>query len=245
MFQKYRYGFGVGATIILLFLGWTFITPIPFTALKLVAVGGAAALFAGLAFAFKAGKWLCLAALTGIILCTVWPSRKPDPSQLRARYRTALISYGGTPYIWGGENGRGIDCSGLIRRAMIDALLSQGWHDHNPALYRKAVSIWWNDCSALAMKSGYNGQIQPIFAVKSLNALDTTRLQNGDLAITQSGVHVLAFIGGKTWIQADPNLVNGGDKVIQTAAPSKSGWFNQPMQICRWNNLSRDDTPAR
>lgn len=238
MFQKYRFYFGGGAALLLIFLAWTVYTPIPFTALKLLDVVGTLALLGGVALAFKAGKWVCLTVVALVLLCELWPSSTPKSSQLRARYLAALVSYRGTPYIWGGENGRGIDCSGLIRRAMIDALLSQGWHDHNPALLREAASIWWNDCSALAMKSGYNGHILPLYAAKSLNVLGAARLQSGDLAITRSGVHVIAFVGGRTWIQADPNLVNGGDKVIQTTAPSKSGWFNQPVQICRWKNLS-------
>ncbi len=237
MLQKYR-PFLLGIDVLcLLFILWAIYTPIPFTFLKVAALISAFLLFVSVWIAFKSGKWLCLAVVVPLLACVFWPSAKPDSSQLRARYLSALTSYQGTPYVWGGENGRGIDCSGLIRRAMIDALISQGWHDRSPALWREAAFIWWHDCSALAMKSGYSGQIEPLFAAKNLNALDTTRLQGGDLAVTQSGVHVLAFVGGKTWVQADPNLVNGGDKVIETAAPSKSGWFGQPMQICRWRNL--------
>ena len=121
---------------------------------------------------------------------------------------------------------------------MIDALLAQGWQDANPALWREAAIVWWRDCSAGEMKRGYDGRIVPLFGARSLNALDTSRIQPGDLAVLQSGVHVLAFVGGHTWIQADPNLVNGGDKVIETAAPSKSGWFGHPVEICRWKIVS-------
>ncbi|BCM92561.1 hypothetical protein IAD21_04443 [Abditibacteriota bacterium] len=236
--EKYRPHFWVVGAVLSLFLAWVIYTPIPFTALKVAAVASALLLFVGVGLAFKPGKWLCLGVSIPLLLCALWPASKPDSSQLRAHYLAALVAYQGTPYVWGGENGRGLDCSGLMRRAMIDALISQGWHDHNPALWREATSVWWHDCSASAMKSGYNGYIEPLFPAKNLNALDTTRLRGGDLAITQSGVHVLAFVGGKTWIQADPNLANGGDKVIQTTAPTKNGWFTQRVQICRWKNLS-------
>ena len=79
--------------------------------------------------------------------------------------------------------------------------------------------------------------IEPLFAARSLNNLKTEQLQLGDLAVLQSGVHVLAFLGGKTWIQADPNLVNGGDMVFETTAPSSNGWFGQRVVICRWKSL--------
>ena len=90
------------------------------------------------------------------------------------------------------------------------------------------------------MKAGYGGRIVKLFPAPGLNKLSDARLQSGDLAVTASGVHVLAFIGEKTWIQADPNLVNGGDKVIETTAPTKNGWFGQKMVICRWRLLDEN-----
>lgn len=233
-----RFWRGGVVALLFLFVLWAFYTPIPFTFLKIALVGSLGAIFLILGFSLKRGWLAGLPLVAFVLLCAMWPARKPQASQLRTHYLESLQAYKDTPYVWGGENGRGIDCSGLMRRGMIDALMSQGWQDKNPSLWREAAQTWWNDCSAKAMKEGYSGQIETLFKAKNLNSLDTSRLQVGDLAVLQSGVHVLAFVGGKTWIQADPNLANGGDKVIETTAPSRNGWFNQRVVICRWKNLS-------
>lgn len=225
------------ATLVL-FLAWTVYTPIPFTLLKIAALVCVGLLFLGVVFGWRHGKWVGFGSAALLASLMLWPAKAPDVPGLRSRYIAALNSYSGTPYVWGGENGRGIDCSGLMRRAMIDALWSQGWARQDAGCWREAVHIWWRDCSAREMKAGYDGRIAELFPAKSLNALDTSSLQPGDLAVLKSGVHVLAFVGGQTWIQADPNLANGGDKVIHTTAPSKNGWFGQSVVICRWKILS-------
>ena len=148
----------------------------------------------------------------------------------------ALKSYEGTPYVWGGENRRGIDCSGLIRSAMIDANWQRGLKTCNPALLRQAFSLWWHDSSALAMKQEYRGQTRLLFTSRSLNETDYTRLQPGDIAVTQSGAHVLAYLGDRTWIEADPNALFG-DRVIQVQVPTRNAWFRTPMSLMRWRQL--------
>ena len=227
---------GVGAATTL-FLAWVIYMPIPFTALKIAALCSAVLLLLGVGVGFKHGKWFGLATLAIVAAFAFWPAQPTQPAELQTRYVAALSNYRGTRYVWGGENGRGIDCSGLIRRAMIDALLANGWERRDPASWREAALVWWRDCSANEMKIGYGGRIVPQFRAPSLNALDSKRLRPGDLAVLESGVHVLAFAGGRTWIQADPNLVNGGDKVIETTAPSRNGWFGQPVVICRWKSM--------
>jgi hypothetical protein len=218
-------------------LFWIFWTPIPYSFLKMTALLAIALLWLGALVIFPRGRPLCVVIFLAVLGVSLWPARPVDSARLTRSYVWSLFKYQNTPYVWGGENGRGIDCSGLIRRGFIDALLSQGWDQRNPALWRETAIIWWRDCSAREMKNGYSGRIEPRFAARSLNELDTTQLQIGDLAVMRSGVHVLAFVGGRSWIQADPNLVNGGDKVIVTEAPSRSGWFGQLVVICRWKML--------
>ncbi len=175
----------------------------------------------------------------GVVVFLVTPGRKDDSRKLRAEYVRALKSYEGTAYVWGGESRRGIDCSGLIRCGLIDANLNRGLETSNPALLRQAFSLWWHDSSALAMKQEYRGQTRLLFETSSLNETDYSRLQTGDIAVTQSGAHVLAFVGDKTWIEADPNALFG-DKVIQVKIPTRNAWFHSPMSIMRWRQLEPD-----
>lgn len=222
---------------------WCFWTPIPFTFLKLAVLVSMTLLWVGAWALFPRGRRLCAIIVTLVLTISLWPSRPVDSAQLSRSYVAFLFRYQNTPYVWGGENARGIDCSGLIRRAMVDSLLSQGWKTRNPALWREAATIWWRDCSALEMKKGYSGRINQRFKTRRLNGLDTSQLQIGDLAVMGSGAHVLAFIGHNSWIQADPNLANGGNKVIVTEAPSESGWFGQGVVICRWKILDSHPSP--
>lgn len=220
-----------------LLLAWCLWTPIPSAALKVAALGAVALLITGALWLLpRARKGICVALVLGVALFC-WPQHAVDSRQLARFYVAALRDYRGTRYVWGGENARGLDCSGLMRRGWMDALRRQGIQTRNPALWRVAATIWWRDCSAREMENGYGGRIVRRFESASLNALDTKRLQLGDLAVMRSGVHVLAFVGDGTWIQADPSLANGGDKVIETRAPSRSGWFNQKVVICRWQLL--------
>lgn len=227
-------------TLCLLLLGWTLYTPIPSTGIKILSLFSALTLCILALASIRHGKWLGLAGVGFLLLLALWPLPRTDGTRLRIHYQEALLSYRGTPYVWGGENKRGLDCSGLIRRAMLDALLRTGWEIKNPALWREASLLWWNDCSANEMKRGYRGRIHPLFHAQDLNSLSTgeqQKLQMGDLAVTASGLHVLALVQPGVWIQADPNLTNGGDKVVLTPAPSNNSWFSQRVVICRWKGL--------
>ena len=51
---------------------------------------------------------------------------KLTPEPLREEYIASLRRYTGKKYVWGGEGMLGVDCSGLIRRGMIDALFCRG-----------------------------------------------------------------------------------------------------------------------
>jgi hypothetical protein len=48
-----------------------------------------------------------------------------DRDRLRQNYIKALLGYEDVKYVWGGENSFGIDCSGLVRIALSDAMLWQ------------------------------------------------------------------------------------------------------------------------
>ncbi|OAI58128.1 hypothetical protein AYO49_01340 [Verrucomicrobiaceae bacterium SCGC AG-212-N21] len=160
-------------------------------------------------------------------------SKETARNELPAAYADALQNYQGVIYWWGGESSRGIDCSGLIRRGMMDAALRQGLINADGEMLRAAADLWWHDCSADALGDGYRGYTVPITEAVSLNVLDHSQVRVGDLAIAGGGSHILAYLGDKRWIQADPTA----QSVIAETAPAKNGWFKGRVKIVRWKWL--------
>jgi NlpC/P60 family len=168
------------------------------------------------------------------ILYLILPGRSVDARSLRAEYVHAMQGYIGTPYVWGGENHVGIDCSGLVREGLIQANFRAGITTLNPSLVRQGLAMWWFDLSALALRNGERGWTTRLFQADSINSIDPAQLLPGDLAATADGVHILAYIGDKKWIEADP----GERKTIVVAIPARINyWFGVPVYILRWQQL--------
>jgi hypothetical protein len=182
---------------------------------------------------------LALILATAIVFFLPGNKRHAQPD-LPARFADAMLRYQGTTYWWGGESKRGIDCSGLIRRGMMDATLQQGLRKLDGAMLRVSADLWWHDCSADALGEGYRGYTVPVSKAASLNALDHGEVRVGDLAIAGGGSHILAYLGDMRWIQADPTA----QSVIAETAPSKNGWFKGNVKIVRWRWLVPPDAPA-
>ena len=175
-------------------------------------------------------------AVAGLLVLgfAVLPGMPPNPTRLRRAYVEELRHYEGSRYVWGGENRRGIDCSGLVRRALINAHIQLALTTFNPKSLRIALDLWWHDCSALALGQQYRGFTKDVITVSSANAAQESALQPGDIGVTVGGVHVLAYLGNQQWIEADPGLL----KVVILRIPSQNGWMNQPLNIMRWRMMT-------
>ncbi len=158
------------------------------------------------------------------------PGKAIDSNALRSDYVKRLRGYDGTRYVWGGESPLGIDCSGLPRRALRDALWAEGWQKANGTAFREWLSQWWFDSSARAMGQGYRGETRTLGLAGPLWKLDQPPLRPGDLAVRADGIHVVVYLGGNQWIEADP----GRSRVRCWDTSPRDGPWYEPMVAHRW-----------
>jgi|UniRef100_UPI003783E963 cell wall-associated NlpC family hydrolase len=185
----------------------------------------------------RRARMACLAGLGALASLVAWPWSIHTPIQtLRSSYVERLQTYEGCLYYWGGESHRGIDCSGLIRRGLIDACFYSGVANADLGLIQHGLTLWWNDTSAKALGEEHQGLTKHLFDGPDLKTLDHKKLQAGDIAVTDDGVHIMAYLGDETWIEADPGKL----KVIKIHAPTTTnGWFLHPIKILRWSLLQQ------
>lgn len=180
-------------------------------------------------------RWLGPGLTVGVLIFLLLPGRPASSEILREKYTSCLRRYEGVRYVWGGETALGIDCSGLVRRGLMDALFLEGLRTLNPGLVRDAISLWWNDTTARVL--GEKNASSPTVAITEtpeINLLDHSLLLPGDLAVTATGLHILAYLGDQTWIEADPGL----ERVVSAKAPSHDNpWLATPVNIVRWKVL--------
>lgn len=191
----------------------------------------------GLCWRWRVARYGLLAAT---VLCggfLLLPARKPiDAEALRADYIAGLRRYDGASYFWGGESPKGIDCSGLIRRGLIDAMFFRGVGTFDAGLVRRSIVLWWNDCTAQVLGETLDGATVYLRETPSINVLDHTTVLPGDLAVTTNGVHIMAYVGDHVWIEADPGL----GRVVSLKAPVEDNlWFKGPMRLVRWRILAQ------
>lgn len=195
-------------------------------------------LFTGVVFLFKVFKRrpaLFFPTIFFLALFIVWAvlaNKPPDTKTLRAVYVRRLVSFYHTRYVLGGETDTGIDCSGLARVALWQAMLRDGIKEFNPRLLGTTLwKFWWRDIGARDMGECKYGYTRVIEYVPKLAGCDTSNLKEGDIAVASS-VHVMIYVGKGRWIEANPD--DGKVVVNKTSASSKRGWFNTPATIVRW-----------
>lgn len=172
-----------------------------------------------------------------VLIPFILPSGDIDPAEMRQDYVRRMNEFEGTKYFWGGESSRGIDCSGLPRRAFRDALLTYGIKHFNGRAFRAYIEQWWFDASAKALGEGYRSYTSPIGTSGTIQKMDYASLVPGDLAVTTSGVHILAYAGDGQWIQADPGI---GAVATLDGRTDNNSWFGAPVTTHRWQLLVHD-----
>ncbi len=185
-------------------------------------------------------RWIPVAIPAALGVFLLLPGRAADTAALRAAYVSSLRSYAGTRYVWGGENWFGVDCSGLLRAALVDAHFREAVRTLNPALARHGLWFWWHDESARDMCDGYLGLSLQLDGQKALKDVPAASLLPGDLAVTADGSHVLAYVGEGRWIEADPYTM----RVIELGPGVESGWWGMKVVPCRWRCMG-DEVAVR
>ena len=177
-------------------------------------------------------RWAVAGVPLALCIVLLLPGRAVETADLRARLVAALRHYDGVTYVWGGENAVGIDCSGLVRRARMDAEWSYAFAHLDPGAVRRALSLWWFDQSALAMGQLDRGTTVRLGDVPDLASCPSDGYLPGDFAIIGGG-HVVAALGGGTWIEADP----AAGKVLILPPGADNGWLKQRATLVRWTVL--------
>lgn len=172
-----------------------------------------------------------------LVVPFVLPGGKIDSTEVKQDYLRRMSEYEGTKYFWGGESSRGIDCSGLSRRALRDALLAYGFRHLNGDAIRQYVGQWWYDASAKALSEGYRDYTLPLGVTGTIQEMSYDTLLPGDLAVTTNGVHILAYLGNDQWIQADPSI---GAVATLNGRNDENTWFRVPVTTHRWQVLDEN-----
>jgi hypothetical protein len=208
--------------------------PVSYRITRLIWLAALAGCWLGLIALLWRRRWLCAALVAAPLLFIGFAllpiGHQPAQDELRGAYLGGLRRYEGVRYVWGGESPRGIDCSGLVRRGMIDSNIRLGMRQGSPLALRRAAFLWWLDCTAQALGDPATGWTQPVIEARSINELPPDRLQPGDLALVGNGTHIMAYLGDQAWIEADPEK----QRVLIMHVPANSQWFTMPAKVVRW-----------
>ncbi len=152
-------------------------------------------------------RYTALAMLVLIIGWIAFAGRPVNAAHLRRAYIARLRAFSGVHYFWGGESHFGIDCSGLARIALWEAMLSCGATEANPRYVGASCwSFWWHDVGASDIENGAQGYTHVIGVVPRLAGFETSLLQPGDMAIP-----------GMTTYSSSSAVTGGSKRIRETA----------------------------
>ncbi len=211
-----RVRFSIVSLVCVLALAILLIVPLRTTLLRLAIIS------------LAIGLWFSL-------LCLIW--KRPPFRNTRELQRYEGVSL--VSYVYGGENSRGVDCSGLVRAAMVRSLTENGIASLNPSLLRSAFSLWRHDSNAIQLGKCADGFTSPVGSGSPTALRAAQDLRPGDLAVPTSGSHVLAYLEQERWIEADPDASR-----VHIVSSSSSPIAGQEVSIVRWRWLqSRASMP--
>ncbi len=158
-----------------------------------------------------------------------------DPERIRSRFLTDARGYMGTRFVWGGETGGGIDCSGLARAAFVRSCLRESLRAGDGALLLRTVRFWWFDIGAVDLGHERDDMTVRIGEVPNLRDFDGSGVRPGDMAVSIEHRHILIYSGGGQWIEADP----GRGEVIELSPEDDPEhlYFTVPVVFVRWTAL--------
>lgn len=183
-----------------------------------------------------------LALVLAIAAWVIHADRPTDIAGLRAEYLRHLQAYTGTVYIWGGETHVGVDCSGLARAALVEAMVSEGIKEGNPRLLGPLLwRFWWQDIGTRGMDAGAFGLTRHVAYANALSDGAPAAAQPGDLAVI-GRTHVLIYLGDNRWIEANPD----DHRVVTNTADISADrpYFNLPAHLMRWTVLETREGPT-
>jgi cell wall-associated NlpC family hydrolase len=118
-------------------------------------------------------------------------------------------------------------------------MLKEGLREMNPRLLGPNLwKFWWRDLSGSDMVKGRYGYLRTIGQVRKIAGSDEFDLLPGDVAVIGSGAHVLIYVGGNRWVEANPD---DGKVVINAAfTDSVRPYFNTRATFMRWRILEEE-----
>jgi len=210
---------------------------------EIVLAGALLAESIGLGWRYPWLRWTLLAVcgIAGFFLAM--PGRQRfDRMELRQATVEALKRYDGVRYFRGGENRLGMDCAGLVRRGVIDALFIDGLRHANPVLVRRALALWWQSGGLRELLGGAGGKAERLYEVKTMAGMDDSRLHPGDFAIALNGAWAGSFLGNHTWLYAS---AEAGKVVQANPCAARSTAAQTPATVLRWRHLEVEQLVGR